>query len=60
MVDEQEVGRLEVPMDDWLGTHVVEVLDAFGALQAPADGMPAVVRHGGLDVVQDCMERENS
>jgi hypothetical protein len=42
--DKQQVGGLEIPVDERLRLHVVEVLHAFGALQAPADGVAAVVR----------------
>ena len=53
MVEKQEVGRLEIPMDDGFGLHVVEVLHAGGALQAPADGVAAVIRNGRLDLVKN-------
>ena len=43
-------------MDQGLWLHVVEVLDALGALQAPADGVATVIGNLGLELVQDFVE----
>ena len=51
-VDEEEVGALEVAVQQRLRLQPVQVLHAEGALQGPADGVAAVVGHLRLQGVQ--------